>query len=59
MCLLQEGEGLIREFLQTLKSLPLSSMSESQAMAEVKQLKEELIAKNNSSILKILQQSSV
>ena len=59
MCLLQEGEGLIREFLQTLKSLPLSSMSESQAMAEVKRLKEELIAKNNSFILKILQQSSV
>lgn len=57
--LVQEGEGLIRDFLQTLKSLPLANMSESQALAEVRQLKEELVAKNNSFILRILQQSTV
>lgn len=57
--IVQEGEGLIKDFLQTLKSLPLASMSDSQAMDEVKRLKGELIAKNNSFILKILQQSTV
>ena len=57
--LLQEGEGMIREFLQTLKSLPLADMDEDRAMAEVKKLKDELSATNNSFILKILQQSTV
>jgi len=57
--LLQEGEGMIREFLQTLKSLPLADMGEDRAMTEVKKLKDSLSATNNSFILKILQQSNV
>jgi len=59
LSLLQEGEGMIREFLQTLKSLPLANMGEYRAMAEVKKLKDELSATKNSFILKILQQSTV
>ncbi|XP_065906455.1 DNA mismatch repair protein Msh2-like isoform X3 [Dysidea avara] len=58
-CEIKEGEGMIREFLQTLKSLPLADMDEDRAMAEVKKLKDELSATNNSFILKILQQSTV
>jgi len=59
LSLLQEGEGMIRQFLQTLKSLPLADMGEDRAMAEVKKLKDELSATKNSFILKILQQSTV
>ncbi len=51
---IQEGEEIIKDFLNKVKQLPMSSMSENDALAEVKKLKDEIAAKNNPYIQDVL-----
>uniref|UniRef100_A0A8C6MMU1 DNA mismatch repair protein n=1 Tax=Nothobranchius furzeri TaxID=105023 RepID=A0A8C6MMU1_NOTFU len=46
----QVGENLIQEFLQKVKSLPVATMTEEEVKVELKRLKQELVAKNNTYI---------
>lgn len=48
------GENLIQDFLDQVKSLPAASMSEEEVKAALRKLKQELVAKNNTYISKIL-----
>lgn len=51
---LQVGEVLIQNFLDKAKSLPVASMSEEEVKAELRRMKQELSAKNNTYISEIL-----
>ncbi|KAM9837301.1 DNA mismatch repair protein Msh2 [Aulostomus maculatus] len=50
----QVGESLIQDFLEKAKSLPAATMSEDEVKAELRKMKEELLAKNNAYISEIL-----
>ena len=51
---LQEGEGLIQDFLVKVKSLPAATMTDEEVKAQLKKMKAELVAHNNSYITEIL-----
>ncbi|XP_042254145.1 DNA mismatch repair protein Msh2 isoform X2 [Thunnus maccoyii] len=50
----QVGENLIQDFLEKAKSLPAATMTEEEVKAELKRMKEELMAKKNTFISEIL-----
>ncbi|XP_046887769.1 DNA mismatch repair protein Msh2 [Hypomesus transpacificus] len=50
----QEGEGLIQDFLVKVKSLPAATMTEDEVKAQLKKMKAELVAHNNSYITELL-----
>ncbi|XP_044192951.1 DNA mismatch repair protein Msh2 [Thunnus albacares] len=50
----QVGENLIQDFLEKVKSLPAATMTEEEVKAELKRMKEELMAKKNTFISEIL-----
>uniref|UniRef100_A0A3Q0R225 DNA mismatch repair protein n=1 Tax=Amphilophus citrinellus TaxID=61819 RepID=A0A3Q0R225_AMPCI len=50
----QVGENLIQDFLQQVKSLPVATMTEEEVKVELRRMKQELIAKNNTYISEIL-----
>uniref|UniRef100_A0A1A8IAW8 DNA mismatch repair protein n=2 Tax=Nothobranchius kuhntae TaxID=321403 RepID=A0A1A8IAW8_NOTKU len=50
----QVGENLIQEFLQKVKSLPVATMTQEEVKVELKRLKQELVAKNNTYISELL-----
>ncbi|XP_002740239.1 DNA mismatch repair protein Msh2 [Saccoglossus kowalevskii] len=50
----EEGEKLIRGFLSKFKEIPLSSMTDEEAMAEIEKLKSEIKGKNNPYVEDIL-----
>ncbi|XP_018530855.1 DNA mismatch repair protein Msh2 [Lates calcarifer] len=50
----QVGENLIQDFLEKAKSLPVATMSEEEVKAELRRMKQELVAKNNTYITEIL-----
>ena len=54
----QEGEKIISDFLSEVKKLPLSSMSEDQALEELNKLKETVKAKNNPYVDDVLARGS-
>lgn len=51
---LQVGENLIQNFLDKAKSLPVATMSEEEVKAELRRMKQELVANNNAYISEIL-----
>ncbi|XP_056152953.1 DNA mismatch repair protein Msh2 [Lampris incognitus] len=53
----QVGENLIQDFLGKVKSLPAVAMTDEEVKAELKRMKEELVARNNSYITEILARS--
>lgn len=54
MFVLQAAEVLIQNFLDKAKSLPVASMSEEEVKAELRKMKQELSAQNNTYISEIL-----
>ncbi|XP_072312862.1 DNA mismatch repair protein Msh2 [Eucyclogobius newberryi] len=50
----QVGEGLIVDFLERVRSLPVCNMADAAVKAELKRMKEELAAKDNGYISEIL-----
>lgn len=50
----QHGEDLILGFLDKVKALPVATMSDEQLKAELKTMKQELVAQNNSYVGEIL-----
>ncbi|KAK0143789.1 DNA mismatch repair protein Msh2 [Merluccius polli] len=48
------GENMIQDFLEQVMSLPAATMSEEEVKAELRRMKEELVAKNNGYIGEIL-----
>lgn len=48
------GENLIQDFLDKAKALPVATMSEEEVKAELKRMKQELVANNNTYISEIL-----
>lgn len=50
----QVGEGLIQDFLEKVRSLPVANMADAAVKSELKRMKQELEAKNNSYISEIL-----
>ncbi|XP_067433222.1 DNA mismatch repair protein Msh2 [Thunnus thynnus] len=50
----QVGENLIQDFLEKAKSIPAATMTEEEVKAELKRMKEELMAKKNTFISEIL-----
>ncbi|XP_029383227.1 DNA mismatch repair protein Msh2 [Echeneis naucrates] len=50
----QAGENLIHDFLEKAKSLPAATMSEEEVKAELRRMKQELVAKNNTYVSEIL-----
>ncbi|XP_047464338.1 DNA mismatch repair protein Msh2 [Mugil cephalus] len=50
----QDGEKLIQDFLQKVKSLPVATMTEEEVKVELRRMKQELTAKNNAYIHEIL-----
>ncbi|XP_068160864.1 DNA mismatch repair protein Msh2 [Antennarius striatus] len=51
----QVGEGLIQDFLDEVKSLPVASMSDEEVKAALRRMKQELVSKNNAYIGEILE----
>lgn len=51
---LQAGENLIQGFLEKVKSLPSDNMSEEEVKTELRRMKKELVAKNNTYITEML-----
>lgn len=52
--MLQEGENLIQDFLEKVKSLPAAAMSDEEVKAQLRRMKQALVAKNNTYITEIL-----
>ncbi|XP_030255878.1 DNA mismatch repair protein Msh2 [Sparus aurata] len=50
----QAGENLIQGFLEKVKSLPSDNMSEEEVKTELRRMKKELVAKNNTYITEML-----
>ncbi|XP_035518182.1 DNA mismatch repair protein Msh2 [Morone saxatilis] len=50
----QVGENLIQDFLEKAKSLSVDTMSEEEVKKELRRMKQELVAKNNTYITEIL-----
>ncbi|XP_071317884.1 DNA mismatch repair protein Msh2 [Trachinotus anak] len=50
----QVGENLIQDFLEKAKSLPAATMSDEEVKAELRKMKQELVAKNNMYVTEIL-----
>lgn len=48
------GEKLIQDFLDKARSLPVSTMSEDEVKAELRKMKQELVAEGNAYISDIL-----
>lgn len=48
------AESLIEDFLQKVKSLPVATMTEEEVKVELRRMKQELVAKNNTYISEIL-----
>lgn len=48
------GEKLIQDFLDKARSLPVSTMSEDEVRAELRRMKQELVAEGNTYIGDIL-----
>lgn len=50
----QVGESLILDFLDKAKSLPVGNMTDDEVKTELRRIKQELAAKNNTYITEIL-----
>ncbi|XP_023140173.2 DNA mismatch repair protein Msh2 isoform X1 [Amphiprion ocellaris] len=50
----QVGENLIQDFLQKVKSLPAATMTDDEVKVELRKMKQELMARNNTYISEIL-----
>ncbi|XP_023196952.1 DNA mismatch repair protein Msh2 [Xiphophorus maculatus] len=50
----QVGEKLIQDFLEKVKALPVVTMTEEEVKAELRRIKQDLVAKNNTYISEIL-----
>uniref|UniRef100_A0A3Q2QZV7 DNA mismatch repair protein Msh2 n=1 Tax=Fundulus heteroclitus TaxID=8078 RepID=A0A3Q2QZV7_FUNHE len=51
---LEQEEDLIQDFLQKVKALPVAAMTEEEVKAELRRMKQDLVAKNNTYITEIL-----